>query len=96
MLIGVDWGGTNIEIVAMTPDGVEHLRSRQATPRGDYDGCLRVIADLVDRAEAEVGPIDRVGAGIPGSIDPRTGLGKGASSTWIMGKPIESLPSCLP
>ena len=25
----------------------------------------------------------------PGSIDPLTGLGKGASSTWIMGQPIE-------
>lgn len=90
MLIGVDWGGTKIEIVALTPDGQEHLRSRQATPRGDYDGCLRVIADLVDRAEAEVGAIDRVGIGIPGSVDPRNGLGKGASSTWIMGKPIVS------
>jgi fructokinase len=90
MLIGVDWGGTKIEIVAMTPDGVEQLRSRQDTPRGDYDACLRVIRELVDEAAAELGRIDRVGIGIPGSIDPRTGLGKGASSTWIMGKPVTS------
>jgi fructokinase len=90
MLIGVDWGGTKIEIVAMTPDGVEHLRSREDTPRGDYRACLRIIRDLVDRAEAKLGPIERVGVGIPGSIDPLTGLGKGASSTWIMGKPIET------
>jgi fructokinase len=43
----------------------------------------------VDEAELEVGPIRRVGIGIPGSIDPTTGLGKGASSTWMIGKPVE-------
>ena len=90
MLIGVDWGGTKAEIVALSPDGVEHLRLREDTPRGDYEACLRVIRDLVDRAEPEVGDIERVGVGIPGSIDPTTGLGKGASSTWIMGKPVDS------
>jgi fructokinase len=89
MLIGVDWGGTKIEVVAMTPDGVEHVRSREDTPRGDYGACIEVIARLVDRAESEVGPSERIGVGIPGSIDPLTGLGKGASSTWIMGRPIE-------
>ena len=47
MLIGVDWGGTKIEVVALQPDGVELLRVREATPRGDYDGCLRLILSLI-------------------------------------------------
>ncbi len=89
MLVGVDWGGTKIEIVALSSDGREHLRLRSETPRGDYAACLATIRDLVDAAQAEVGRIERVGVGIPGSIDPQTGLGKGASSTWIMGRPIE-------
>ncbi len=89
MLIGVDWGGTKIEIVALSPDGAEHLRLRDDTPRGDYGACLSVIATLVERAQAQLGRIERVGIGIPGSIDPRTGLGKGASSTWMMGQPVE-------
>lgn len=89
MLIGVDWGGTKIEIVALTPDGSEHLRLREDTPRGDYEACLLTIRDLVERADAKVGRVDRIGIGIPGSIDPLTGAGKGASSTWIMGQPIE-------
>jgi fructokinase len=89
MLIGVDWGGTKIEIVAMSADGVEHLRDRTDTPRGDYAACLETIARLVDAAQASVGPIGRVGIGIPGSIDPETGLGKGASSTWMIGQPVE-------
>lgn len=33
MLIGVDWGGTKIESVAMEPDGRELLRLREDTPR---------------------------------------------------------------
>ncbi len=89
MLIGVDWGGTKIEIVAMSPDGKEHFRQREITPRGDYAGCLELIATLVARAEAQVGRVERVGVGIPGSIDPQTGLGKGASSTWLIGQPVE-------
>jgi fructokinase len=89
VLVGVDWGGTKIEIVALTPDGQEHLRRRRDTPRGDYDACLRIIGELVEDAEERVGRIERVGIGIPGSIDPLTGLGKGASSTWLIGRPVE-------
>ena len=44
MLIGVDWGGTKIEGVAMEPSGKELLRLRADTPRHDYAGCLRAIA----------------------------------------------------
>ena len=89
MLIGIDWGGTKIEIVALMPDGEELLRERVDTPRGDYGACLRAIAELVEGAQARLGPIEHVGVGIPGSIDPTTGLGKGASSTWMIGKPVE-------
>jgi fructokinase len=89
MLVGIDWGGTKIEIVALTPDGDELLREREDTPRGDYEACLAVMAGLLDRVERELGPVPRVGVGIPGSIDPTTGLGKGASSTWMIGRPVE-------
>jgi len=89
MLVGIDWGGTKIEIVAMTPDGRELFRQRQDTPRGDYAACMRVMAELAHRVERDVGRFDRVGVGIPGSIDPTTGLGKGASSTWMIGRPVE-------
>ena len=89
MLVGIDWGGTKIEIVAMSTDGREHLRQRADTPRGDYDACLAVIASLVERVEVEFGRVERVGIGIPGTLDPTTGLGKGASSTWLLGRPVE-------
>lgn len=89
MLIGIDWGGTKIEGVALDDDGTEILRIREMTPRGDYEGCLVTVRDLVERLERETGRGGRVGIGIPGSLTPQTRLGKGGSSTWINGRPVE-------
>ena len=88
MFIGVDWGGTKIEIVALDEAGNELLRERRPTPRGDYQGCLATVRALVDEAEGQLGTGALVGIGIPGSLDPTTGLGKGGSSTWINGQPV--------
>src|SRR6478736_3363658 len=90
MLIGIDWGGTKIEGVAMERDGRELLRLREATPRHDYAGCLRAIRAMVDALEERTGRKGSVGIGIPGSLEPKSRLGKGASSTWILGKPVEA------
>jgi len=90
MLIGIDWGGTKIEGVAITPDGVERARLRADTPRHDYDGCLTLIADLVARLEAAAGGQGSIGIGIPGSLEPKSRRGKGASSTWLLGRPVEA------
>ena len=47
MLIGIDWGGTKIEGIALAPDGRELLRVRQETPRHDYRGCIEAIGALI-------------------------------------------------
>ncbi len=90
MLIGIDWGGTKIEGVALTHDGQELVRHREVTPRHDYQACLQVIRKLVDRIERETGQEGTLGIGIPGSLEPVSRLGKGASSTWLLGMPVES------
>ena len=90
MLIGVDWGGTKIEIVALEPNGAELLRIRRDTPRGDYQGCLRTIAELIVEIEEKTGQRGSIGIGIPGSLEPISRLGKGGSSTWINGQPVEA------
>ena len=90
MLVGVDWGGTKIEAIAIADDGQPIARLREATPRSDYDGCLATIATLVSRVEAKAGATGTVGVGIPGSVDPRTGIAKGASSPWLNGKQVEA------
>jgi fructokinase len=89
MLIGIDWGGTKIESVAMEPDGRELLRLREDTPRYDYAGCIAMIKRMIDTLEAETGRRGSIGIGIPGSLEPVSRLGKGASSTWLLGRPVE-------
>jgi len=90
LLIGIDWGGTKIEGVAMEDDGTELLRLRQTTPRHDYDGCIRVINDIVGGLETQLNRTGSLGIGIPGSLEPKSRLGKGASSTWLLGRPVET------
>jgi fructokinase len=82
--IGVDLGGTKIEIAALGPDGQEALRERIATPPG-YPQTLHAIAKLVVEAESRLGTTASVGIGIPGVISPATGLVKGANSLDLNG-----------
>ncbi len=84
MLIGIDWGGTKIEAIALTGTGTEIIRLREKTPRHDYEGCIRIIVDLVRQIEKTTGQTGPVGVGIPGSLEPKSRLGKGASSTWLL------------
>jgi fructokinase len=87
--IGVDWGGTKIEALAMDADGRELRRLRIPTPRHDYEGSICAAAELVASIERDVGLTGPIGAGIPGTIVPATGLVKNANSTWLNGRPLE-------
>jgi fructokinase len=89
MRIGVDLGGTKIEIAALGAGGEFALRERNASPTGDYDATVRAIRDLVVAAETKLRRTGTVGIGIPGAISPATGLVKNANSTWINGKPLD-------
>jgi len=88
MYLGIDWGGTKIEIAALDDAGNEHLRRRIATPRDDYGASVMVTADLVHEAEQELGRTCTVGIGIPGSVSPTTGLIQNANSDWLNGMPL--------
>ena len=63
-LIGLDFGGTKIEAVAMRGSDYA-FRKRVATPE-TYHDAIRAIADLVREAEAVVGTVGRFGIGLPG------------------------------
>ncbi len=94
MRLGIDLGGTKIEIIALGDDGGELLRKRVPTPRGDYAGTVAAIAALVTAAEADkkVGGSGTVGVGIPGAESTAMGrngrLIKNANSTWLIGRPL--------
>ena len=85
--IGIDLGGTKIEIIALDDSGAECFRRRIATPREDYEATLTAVARLVQDAEKVVGR-STVGIGTPGAISPATGLMKNANSTWLIGQPL--------
>ena len=87
--IGVDLGGTKIEIVVLDRDGTERYRARRPTPR-DYDGTVDAIAGLVAEAEREIGGRGSVGVGMPGTVSPATGLVKNANSTWLIGRGLDA------
>lgn len=86
--LGVDLGGTKIEIIALGPRGRVALRRRRETPRGDYLATVGAIADLVEEAEAELGQRGSLGLGIPGSESPVDGRIRNANSTWLNGQPL--------
>jgi fructokinase len=87
--IGVDLGGTKIEIAALDERGTTLLRRRVATPQGEYRATLDAIAKLIAEVEAELEPAASVGIGIPGAISRATQLVKNANSTILIGKPLQ-------
>ncbi len=91
--LGVDLGGTKIEVVALDDDGNERLRHRIATPSGDYESTLDAIAGLVADAERglDVAPgSTSVGVGTPGSLSRATELLRGSNSVCLNGRPLKA------
>ncbi len=99
MKIGIDLGGTKIELIALDYVNSESLvleeslvecyRKRVATPQGSYQKTLQTLVDLVLDAELELNKKATVGIGIPGTISEQTGLVKNANSVCLIGKPLQ-------
>jgi fructokinase len=89
MRIGIDLGGTKIEIIALDDAGIEVYRARVSTPRGSYEGTIEALVDLVLAAEHVTGCCGTVGIGMPGAISPASGLVKNANSTWLNGRRLQ-------
>ena len=89
MRIGIDWGGTKIEAIALSDAGAVLARKRIATPQHDYEACIAAVAQLVREIETALGGVGTVGIGIPGAISPATGLVKNANSVWLNGRPLD-------
>jgi fructokinase len=87
--IGIDLGGTKIELAVLGPAGEIAWRRRIDTPH-DYAGIIRGMAALVAAAEAELGVRASVGVGIPGTISPATGLVKNANTQALIGHALDA------
>jgi fructokinase len=89
MRIGIDLGGTKIEVLALGQSGSELHRERVPTPRHCYEEIVAAICGLVHRAEAKMGQRGTVGLAIPGIVSAETGLVKNANSTVLIGHPLD-------
>jgi len=96
MRIGIDLGGTKIELIALDARGEETYRKRVPTPKGDYAATLRTLAAMVAECEETIGGGASVGVGIPGALSLANGRIKNANSTWLIGRPFrEDLQQAL-
>src|SRR4051812_27187723 len=90
--LGIDVGGTKIEIVALDTADDERLRHRVATPQGDYAGTVDAIAGLVVETEQRLGVAAgacSIGIGAPGSMSRMTGLLRNSNSRCLNGQPFK-------
>lgn len=88
MRVGVDLGGTKIEVAVLDDADRIVLRRRVPTPREDYRAICDAIAGLVQEAERTSGARGTVGVAIPGSVSPATGLIKNANTVCLIGQPL--------
>ena len=88
--LGVDLGGTKIEIVALGDAGQQLLRRRIATPQSDYAATIGAVSRLVMAVETELGQRGSLGIGIPGAESLTNGLIKNANSTCLIGRPLRA------
>ena len=88
MRIGVDLGGTKIELIALDGSQVRK-QCRIATPAHDYRAIVEAIAQLVDRTEHELGTRCSIGVGMPGALSQKTHAIKNANTQVLNGQPLD-------
>lgn len=90
MRLGIDLGGTKIEIIALNDDGQEQLRHRVATPQGNYIATVDCLVQLVQGAEQSLGVKSRLGVGMPGALSALNGRVKNSNSVCLNGQPLKT------
>ena len=93
--IGVDFGGTKIEVATLDADGAFLNRRRESNPKS-YDAAIETVVRLVTEAEREAGGQGTIGVGSPGSVSPLSGKMRNANSTYLNGRAFkEDLEAAL-
>ena len=89
MKIGVDWGGTKIEAIAIDPNsGSETNRLRVDSPKDNYEEIIDKVVWLINEITKGI-PNFTVGIGMPGSIHPETNLVQVSNTKALENKPVK-------
>ncbi len=91
MRIGIDLGGTKIQIIILDQTGASLYQKRLPTPQGNYQKTLETIANLVLSMENELAIQQKIpiGIGIPGAISPTTGRIQNANSICLIDQDLK-------
>jgi fructokinase len=101
--VGIDLGGTKIEIIVLSNQGNILLRQRISTPAqrtfnstpDRYQAIIAAIKNLISDTENQLQikllnqTSQHIGIGIPGAISPATDLVKNANTTCLIGRPFQ-------
>lgn len=87
--IGIDLGGTKIEIIALDRDNQQIYQKRVSTPQGDYQATLTCIQTLICDLENNLNKKATIGIGTPGAISQKTGRLKNANSICLNNQPFK-------
>ncbi len=87
--IGIDLGGTKIEIIALNNENQIISKNRVPTPKSGYNHILKTIVEQITDVELKIGNAASIGIGTPGSLDPQTGLVKNANTICLNHKPLQ-------
>ena len=90
MKIGIDWGGTKIEGIAIDPKtGTELNRIRVDSPKDNYEEIVSKVIEVIKELSKDSKNFT-VGIGMPGSIHPETNLVQVSNTKALEGKPVKS------
>lgn len=96
MRLGIDLGGTKIEIIALGDAGEVLHKERIPTPKQDYQGTLQALKLLVEKTENQLGKKGTLGICAPGAISPKSGLLRNSNSVCLNDQPfLEDLQKLL-
>ena len=89
MKIGLDWGGTKLEAIALDPITNEELtRNRIDSPKDDYQDILNAVYNLILETAGNEKEIT-IGIGMPGSLHPKTGLVQVSNTKALEGQNVK-------
>ena len=89
MRLGVDVGGTKIAVAVLDAGGAEKLRRRVEYSSREYAAAFDLLVGEIQQAEKDAGERCSVGVGLPGYVDPNTGLVENAFNTPYNKRPLK-------
>ena len=89
MRLGVDVGGTKIAVAVLDAGGAERLRRRVEYRSREYAAAFDLLVMEILEAEKQAGERCSVGLGLPGYVDPQTGLIENAFNTPYHKRPLK-------